>query len=54
MSDNSKRLNNSKYDLLKLIYIVDMMEISNKNIISMLEFDETFDKDEKKHYIIKR
>lgn len=54
LSDNSKRLNNSKYDLLKLIYIVDMMEISNKNIISMLEFDETFDKDEKKHYIIKR
>lgn len=54
LSDNSKRLNNSKYDLLKLIYIVGMMEISNKNIISMLEFDETFDKDEKKHYIIKR
>ena len=54
LSDNSKRLNNSKYDLLKLIYIVDMMEISNKNIISMLEFDETFDKDEKKRYIIKR
>ncbi|QQN55908.1 V-type ATPase subunit [Anaerococcus obesiensis] len=54
LSDNSKRLNNSKYDLLKLIYIVDMMEVSNKNIISMLEFDETFDKDEKKHYIIKR
>lgn len=54
LSDNSKRLNNSKYDLLKLIYIVDIMEISNKNIISMLEFDETFDKDEKKHYIIKR
>ena len=54
LSDNSKRLNNSKYDLLKLIYIVDMMKISNKNIISMLEFDETFDKDEKKRYIIKR
>ena len=54
LSEYSKKLNNSKYDLLKLIYIVDMMKISNKNLISILEFDETFDKDEKKHYIIKR
>lgn len=54
LSENSKKLENSKYDLLKLIFIVDMMAISNKNIISILEFDETFDKDEKKHYIIKR
>ena len=54
LSENSKKLENSKYDLLKLIFIVDMMAISNKNITSILEFDETFDKDEKKHYIIKR
>ena len=54
LSENSKKLENSKYDLLKLIYIVDMMAISNKNITSILEFDQTFDKDEKKHYIIKR
>lgn len=54
LSENSKKLSSSKYDLLNLIYIVDMMTISNKNIISILEFDETFDKDEKKHYIIKR
>lgn len=54
LSENSKKLENSKYDLLKLIFIIDMMAISNKNITSILEFDETFDKDEKKHYIIKR
>lgn len=54
LSENSKKLENSKFDLLKLIYIVDMMTISNKNITCILEFDETFDKDEKKHYIIKR
>lgn len=54
LSENSKKLSSSKYNLLNLIYIVDMMTISNRNIISILEFDDTFDKDEKKYYIIKR
>ncbi|MDY3007167.1 V-type ATPase subunit [Anaerococcus sp. AGMB00486] len=54
LSKLSKKLANSKYDLLKLIYIVDMIDISNRNLISLLELDESFDKDEKKKYIIER
>lgn len=54
LSDLSKRLSNSKYDLLNLIYVVDMMDISNRNLISNLDLDQSFDKDEKKNYIIKR
>lgn len=54
LSDLSKKLSNSKYDLLNLIYVVDMMDISNRNLISNLDLDQSFDKDEKKNYIIKR
>lgn len=54
LSNMSKKLSNSKYDLLKLIYIVDMIDISNRNLISLLDLDESFDKDEKKKYIIER
>lgn len=54
LSDLSKKLSKSKYDLLNLIYIVDMIDISNRNLISNLDLDESFDKDEKKKYIIAR
>lgn len=54
LSNMSKKLSKSKYDLSQLIYIVDMMDISNRNLISLLDLDESFDKDEKKKYIITR
>lgn len=54
LSNLSKKLANSKYDLSVLIYIVDMVDISNRNLISLLDLDESFDKDEKKKYIIER
>lgn len=50
----TKTLSKSNFDILFLIYTIETMEVSNRNIVSILELDDDFSKNEKEKFMIKR